>query len=133
MRIFVPFALLLAALPVCAPAQVTDWCIPSAADKAALDQLPATAPAFTEWENLNATLIRSPGFPWPHLALPTLYGTPVFQNKDEKARHAKAFVAACPESLDGRRQLARLDDKAFLAASAEKLRALVTVCRKGTF
>jgi hypothetical protein len=68
MRIFVPFALLLAALPVYVPAQTTDWCIPSAAVKAALDQLPATAPAYTEWENerkrdaaMQQLLTRFPG------------------------------------------------------------------------
>ena len=74
---------------------------------------------------LNATLAKSPRFPWPHLSLAELYGTPVFLNKDERAGQAKAFLAACPESLDGYRGLAALDDKDFLAQSAAKLRALL--------
>jgi len=74
---------------------------------------------------LNATLTKSPHFPWPHLSLAGLYGTPVFLNKDEKVKQAKAFVAACPESLDGYRQLTALDDKDFLAQSAARLRALL--------
>ncbi len=199
MRISVLFALLLAALPACVPAQTTDWCIPSPAVKAALDQLPATLPTETEWQYqqkhsaaiqelltrfpgdlfvqrtyiasmyrhadkdkaiaeykaryehspddavvaylyatalvgrqsaeaikiLDAALQKNPQFPWPHDALAGLYGTPVFQNKDEKVRHVKAFLAACPESLEGYRQLTGLDDKELLAPNAAKLRALL--------
>lgn len=74
---------------------------------------------------LDATLKKYPQFPWPHHALALLYSTPVFQNKDERVKQAKAFVAACPESLDGYRQLLGLDDKDLLAANAAKLRALL--------
>ena len=198
MRISV-FAILLAVLPIRMPAQTTDWCIPSPAVKAALDQLPATLPADMEWQYqqkhiaalqelltrfpgdlflqrayiesvyrgadrdkliaeykaryehspddpvvaylyaatlvgrqsaeaikiLEAALAKLPHFPWPHLTLAGLYGTPVFLNKDEKVKQANAFLAACPESLDGYRELTGLDDKEMLALHAAKLRALL--------
>jgi len=199
MRIAALFAILPAALTVCAPAQPADWCVPAPAVKAALDQLPATLPQETEWqydqrqkaaiqslvtqfpddlfvartrilysyrraekdkviadykaryehspddpvaaylyaealvgrdspksiEILQATLKKSPQFPWPHLGLATIYAMPVFQNKDEKVAHLKAFLAACPASLDGYRPVATLDDKQFLSQQAAKLRAVL--------
>jgi len=199
MRIYVLFALFLAVLPIRMPAQPTDWCTPSTAVKAALDELPTQSPTETRWEfqqkysaaiqalltrfpgdlfvqkiyirsmyrradkdkviaeykaryehspddpvvaylynmalegrqsaeaikMLNATLIKNPQFPWPHLGLASFYGTPVFLNKDEKAKQVKAFLAACPESLDGYQKLTELDDKDVLASNAAKLRALL--------
>ena len=199
MRISVLLALLLAALPARMPAETTDWCSPSTAVKAALDQLPTQSPADTEWEFhqkhstaiqelltrfpgdlfvqrayvesmyrradkdkviaeyksryerspddpavaylyamaidgresadaikiLDAALRKAPQFPWLHLALASLYGTPVFLNKDEKVKQVKAFLAACPESLDGYGQLTSLDDKEVLASNAAKLRDLL--------
>jgi len=199
MRIFALFAFLLAVLPTRMPAQTTDWCIPSPAVKAALDQLPIQSPAETRWEFhqkysaaiqelltrfpgdlfvqrtyirsmyrradkdkviaeykaryerspddpvvaylynmalegrqsaeaikiLDTALGKNPQFPWPHLGLASFYSTPVFLNKDERAKHVKAFLAACPESLDGYRKLTELDDKDVLAPNAAKLRALL--------
>jgi hypothetical protein len=199
MRISVAFALLLAALAYRLPAQAADWCVPSPAVQAALEQLPGTLPGELDWQYeqkhlaalkelltrfrgdlllqrayvesayrradkdkaiadykaryesnpddpvvaylyatalmgrqsaeaikiLDAVLKKNPQFPWPHYSLAPIYGTPVFQNKDEKLKHVKAFLAACPESLDGYRELTGLDDKELLAAYAAKLRALL--------
>ena len=197
MRIGLLFALSLAVLPAQTPAQPADWCSPSAAVKAALDQLPEQSPAETRWDFqqkrsaaiqdlltrfpgdlfvqktyirsmqrpadkdkviaeykarydrnpddpavaylynmalegrqsseairiLHADLVKNPQFPWPHLGLASLYGTPVFANKEQKEKELKAFVAACPDSMDGYRKLPEMDDKAFLASRAAKLRA----------
>jgi predicted Zn-dependent protease len=74
---------------------------------------------------LETALSKSPQFPWPHLGLASFYGTPVFLNKDEKAKQVKAFLAACPESLDGYQKLTDLDEKDVLAQYAAKLRAML--------
>jgi hypothetical protein len=73
----------------------------------------------------QAALAKVPQFPWPHLALARIYNAPAFLDKSESERHVQAFLAACPESLDGYRQLTSLDDKNLLRASAGKLRALL--------
>ena len=73
----------------------------------------------------NAALSKSPGFPWPHLGLAGIYGSPVFQNNDEKLSHVKEFLMACPEALDGYEQLPSVDDKSMLTAYAPKLRVLL--------
>ena len=199
MRIFLLFALFLAVLPTRMPALSTDWCVPSPAVKAALNQLPTQSPTETRWEFqqkysaaiqalltrfpgdlfvqkiyirsmyrradkdkviaeykaryehspddpvvaylynmalegrqsaeaikiLETALSKSPQFPWPHLGLASFYGTPVFLNKDEKAKQVKAFLAACPESLDGYQKLTELDDMDVLAPYAAKLRDLL--------
>jgi hypothetical protein len=199
MRISVVIALFLAVLPIRMPAQPTDWCTPSTAVKAALDQLPTQSPTETRWEFqqkrgaaiqelltrfsgdlfvqkiyirsmyrradkdkviaeykaryenspndpvvaylynmaiegrqsaeaikiLETALSKSPQFPWPHLGLASFYGTPVFLNKDEKVKQVKAFLAACPESLDGYQKVTDLDEKDVLTQYAAKLRAML--------
>jgi len=50
MRYGLLFGLLLAALPAQTPARAADWCSPSAAVKAALDQLPEQSATETRWE-----------------------------------------------------------------------------------
>ena len=74
---------------------------------------------------LDGALKKNPQFPWPHYSLASIYATPVFQNKDEKLKHVKAFLAACPESLDGYQELTSMDDKELLARYATKLRSLI--------
>ena len=197
MRIGLLFALSLAVLPAQTPAQPADWCSPSAAVKAALDQLPEQSPAETRWDfqqkrsaaiqdlltrfpgdlfvqktyirsmqrpadkdkviaEYKARYDRNPDDPavaylynmalegrqsvrghpdiarGPREESPVslaasrpreLYGTPVFANKEQKEKELKAFVAACPDSMDGYRKLPEMDDKAFLASRAAKLRA----------
>jgi hypothetical protein len=73
----------------------------------------------------ESALAKSPKFPWPHTGLASIYSMPVFLNKEEGIKQAQAFVAACPDSLDGYGQLTGVDDKKVLASYAEKLRALL--------
>lgn len=73
----------------------------------------------------EATLAKSPQFPWPHSGLAGIYSMPLFLNKEEGLKHTKAFLAACPDALDGYRQLASVDDKTVLRDYAVKLRALL--------
>jgi len=73
----------------------------------------------------DSALTKAPEFAWPQLALAQIYALPVFLNKDDRDKHVKDFLAACPDSLDGYEQLASLDDKAVLAANAARLRAML--------
>src|SRR5579862_1121731 len=74
---------------------------------------------------LDAALVKSPRFPWSHYGLAGIYGMPVFQNKEERLKHVKAFLDACPDSLDGYRLVTNIDDKEVLAAYAARLRTLL--------
>jgi hypothetical protein len=73
----------------------------------------------------EGALAKDPRFPWPHLALVTIYASPKFQNKGQAVSHAKAFLDSCPESLEGYRSLKGIDDKEMLLQSAANLRALL--------
>jgi hypothetical protein len=73
----------------------------------------------------DAVLAADPQFPWTHIELVDIYSMPVFLNKEESLKHAKAFLAACPDTLDGYRELTNFDDKAMLASYAAKLRTLL--------
>ena len=73
----------------------------------------------------DTALQKDPNFPWPHLALAQIYGAPVFLDKEKKAAHVKAFLAACPAAFEGYEALASLDDKALIARRASQLRALI--------
>ncbi len=73
----------------------------------------------------SAALQEDPKFPWPHLPLVTIYDSSVFLNKEQSAAHLKAFLDACPASLDGYEMLARMDDKDLLRPYAAPLRTLL--------
>ncbi|HTQ56234.1 MAG TPA: hypothetical protein VMI94_17320 [Bryobacteraceae bacterium] len=73
----------------------------------------------------EAALAKKPDFAWPNLSLATIYGMPVFLDKEARLKRAKAFLEACPDTLAGYEQLASVDDKAVLASYALKLRALL--------
>lgn len=73
----------------------------------------------------SAALKADPKFPWPHLQLVTIYSSPVFLNKEQSAAHLRAFLDACPASLDGYEPLTRMDDKDLLRPYATKLRTLL--------
>jgi hypothetical protein len=68
---------------------------------------------------------KDPKFAWPHLSLMDIYSSRNFSNKQEAIKHAKAFLDLCPSSLEGYEHLTNLDDHALLAASTQKLRALL--------
>ena len=73
----------------------------------------------------DAVLAADPQFPWTHIELSDIYSMPVFLNKEDSLKHAKAFLAACPDTLDGYRELTGFDDKPMLASYAAKLRTLL--------
>ena len=73
----------------------------------------------------SAALKADPKSPWPHLQLATIYSSPVFLNKEQSAAHLRAFLDACPASLDGYRTLTRTDDKDLLRPYAAQLRTLL--------
>jgi len=73
----------------------------------------------------NAALEKDPGFALPHLELVTIYRSHAFLDKQQSAFHLKAFLEACPSSLEGYEALAQVDDKEFLRPYAVRLRALV--------
>jgi hypothetical protein len=73
----------------------------------------------------NGALQKDPNFPWPHLALVNVYSSPVFMDKEQRVAHVKAFLNACPASLDGYEPLTRVDDKDLQRAHAAKLRTMI--------
>jgi tetratricopeptide (TPR) repeat protein len=73
----------------------------------------------------SGALQKDPNFPWPHLQLVTIYSSPVFLDKEQRVAHLKAFLDACPTSLDGYEPLTRIDDKDLQLAYAAKLRNLL--------
>jgi len=70
-------------------------------------------------------LEKDPKFPWPHLPLVTVYSTPVYRDKAKSVAHLKAFLDACPNSLEGYSWLSRADDMDLIRESAPKLRRLL--------
>jgi len=74
---------------------------------------------------LNGALVKAPNFPWPHLSLVEIYNAPAFLDKTMATEHMKAFMAACPSSLDGYRSLTGFDDKAMIGKYAARLRTLL--------
>jgi predicted Zn-dependent protease len=74
---------------------------------------------------LTTALQAAPNFPWPHLTLVTIYTSEVFLNKTEAAGHAKAFLSACPGTLEGYQSLTQVDDHDLIATSATKLRQVL--------
>jgi hypothetical protein len=73
----------------------------------------------------STALKEDPEFPWPHLDLVTIYNSAVFLDKEQRVVHLRAFLDACPDSLDGYGPLAQMDDKVLLRPYAAKLRTLL--------
>ena len=73
----------------------------------------------------NAALQKDPNFNPPHLQLVPIFGTPVFMDKEQRLAHLKAFLEACPASLDGYESLTEIDDKGLPGVYAAKLRAML--------
>jgi hypothetical protein len=73
----------------------------------------------------SAALKENPKFLLPHLPLVTIYTSPVFLNKEQSAAHLRAFLDACPASLDDYRPLTRMDDKDLLRPYAAQLRTVL--------
>jgi hypothetical protein len=73
----------------------------------------------------NGALQKDPNFPWPHLELVPIYSSPVFMDKEQRVAHLKAFLDACPASLEGYETLTYIDDKDLQRTYAAKLRPLL--------
>jgi hypothetical protein len=74
---------------------------------------------------LDAALEQDPKFPLPHLELVTIYRSHAFLDRTQSMFHLKAYLDACPVSLDGYGALTGVGDKEVLRPYAEKLRALI--------
>jgi hypothetical protein len=73
----------------------------------------------------STALQADPKFPLPQLELVSIYGTPVFLDKEQRVAHLKAFLQACPASLEGYAPLAGIDDKDLQRTYAAKLRTML--------
>jgi hypothetical protein len=73
----------------------------------------------------NSALEKDPNFAMPHLQLVTIYGSPVFMDKAQRLAHVKAFLDACPASLEGYGRLTGIDDKDLQRTYAAKLRTML--------
>lgn len=70
-------------------------------------------------------LEKDPKFPWPHLPLVNVYSAPAFQDKAKSVAHLRAFLDACPDSLEGYSWLRSVDNAELNRESAPKLRKLL--------
>jgi hypothetical protein len=73
----------------------------------------------------TGALQKDRNFPWPHLPLVSIYSSPVFMDKEQRIAHLKAFLEACPASLDGYESLTRIDDKDLQRTYAAQLRTML--------
>jgi hypothetical protein len=73
----------------------------------------------------NVALEKDPKFTLPHLELVTIYRSHAFLDKAQSTFHLKAFLDACPASLEGYEELTQLGDRDVVRPYAEKLRALL--------
>jgi hypothetical protein len=73
----------------------------------------------------TGALQKDPNFPWPHLELVSIYSSPVFLDKEQRVAHLKAFLEACPASLEGYESLTSIDDKELQRTYAAKLRTML--------
>ena len=73
----------------------------------------------------NGALQKDLNFMPPHLQLVSVYSSLVFLDKEQRVAHLKAFLEACPASLEGYEPLTRIDDQDLQRTYAAKLRALI--------
>jgi hypothetical protein len=73
----------------------------------------------------SGALQKDPNFLWPHLELVRIYNSPAFLDKEQRAAQLKAFLDACPASLEAYQPLTRIDDKDLERTYATQLRALL--------
>lgn len=74
---------------------------------------------------LKEALGDDPSFALPHLELATIYRSHAFFDKAQGASQLKAFLDACPASVEGYQALTQTDDRAFVLPYAAKLRTLI--------
>lgn len=74
-------------------------------------------------KTLDALLKANPDFAWPHLAIAEMLDRMPDSDGAEITIHARAFLNACPDSMDGLAALTRVQDVEFVRQSAHRLRA----------
>lgn len=74
---------------------------------------------------LTALLRDHPTFPWPHLAIAGLTDNHGARDVKKAEPHLRAFLSACPASIEGLTMLRTVDDPEMIAAGARKLREVL--------
>ena len=74
---------------------------------------------------LNSALEKDSTFAPPRLELVNVYNSRAFLNKEQSEAQLRAFLNACPASLEGYESLSALDDKNLLRPYATPLRNLL--------
>ncbi len=67
---------------------------------------------------LNEIIAKEPGFPWPHLAIAELTDRPGARDAGKAETHLRAFLAACPSSVDGYALLRTVEDSEMIRDGA---------------
>jgi len=70
-------------------------------------------------------LQADPNFAWAHLQLATFYASGADRDPAKRQRHIEAFMKLCPSSLEEYKYLSGIDDREFLAQTAQHLRKLL--------
>lgn len=74
---------------------------------------------------MDEAVTKDPAFALPHLELAMIYRSHAFFDKAQDASQLKAFLDACPASLEGYQALAHFDDRELVLPYATKLRTLI--------
>lgn len=76
-------------------------------------------------EMLNDLIARQPDFPWPHLAIAEMTDRSGARDAKKAEPHLRAFLAACPSSVEGYALLRTAEDPEMIREGAAKLRPLL--------
>ena len=77
-------------------------------------------------ETLNHLLETVPQFPWPHLALLEMMDFPGYTDRTGAEDHVRAFLKACPNSLEAYSHFGHVDDAEMIRTAAAQLRQLLS-------
>jgi hypothetical protein len=86
---------------------------------------------------LTHLIAREPAFPWPHLAIAELTDRRGFRDTTKAETHLRAFLAACPESIEGYAMLRTVEDAEMIREGARnfgrcwKRNWITSRCRTG--
>jgi thiol-disulfide isomerase/thioredoxin len=74
---------------------------------------------------LNDLIAKEPNFPWPHLTIAELTDRSGARDAKKAETHLRAFLAACPSSVEGWALLRTVEDPEMIRNGATRLRALL--------
>jgi len=74
---------------------------------------------------LNDLIAKEPNFPWPHLTIAELTDRPGARDAKKAETHLRAFLAVCPDNIEGYALLRTVEDPEMIRNGATKLRALL--------